>query len=237
MATTGTARRRRRHRTRRKPRPGSVRLRPLGPGEDWVVREVFAGLSPESRLRRFHAPVPRLSPTMVARLADVDGRRHLAVAAEELGGDGWRPIGVARLVGTAPGQAELAISVVDARQGQGVGRRLLEDLRHRAAALGIVEITGSILVGNEPMLAVLRTVFPDALLVRDERTWEVRAPVPTARVRTAHPRPARPWRRSRQRRRGSGPRPPMAGPPRAAMVDPPSNTRPSNTRERRKDQR
>lgn len=194
------------HRTRD---GGPVRLRPLGRDDRWVVTEVFAGLSPHSRLLRYHAPITRLTPAMLDRLAAVDGDAHVAVAAEVPGHEGWTPVGVARLVRTGPGRGELAVEVVDRWHGQGLGRLLLEDLRERASRAGYAEISGSVLVGNDRMLALLRSVFPGASVDRDAETWEVRAPVPLpASGRPRSSRPARRSRGQRPRRRRSSRRPP-----------------------------
>lgn len=215
----------------------ALRLRELRPDERWVVREVFSGLSPESRLRRYHAPLHRLSDAMVARLAAVDGSAHVAVAAEARGHDGWHPAGIARLVRIAPGEAELAVEVVDRWQGRGVGRMLLEDLRQRAAGLGYVSVTGSILVGNVPMLELLRSVFPGAVVRQDGRTWEVTAPVPPLQRRTRRRPRRRPPGRPRdlgRRRPGRGHPLPMAAIGARAKVVPPQHPN-ENPRERRND--
>jgi hypothetical protein len=53
-----------------------VQLRPLRRDERALVAEFFAGLSAESRRRRFLQPMPRLPEAMLGRLVDVDGLRH-----------------------------------------------------------------------------------------------------------------------------------------------------------------
>jgi GNAT superfamily N-acetyltransferase len=153
----------------------TIRCRRLEPGESWVVQEVFAGLSDRARHRRFHGRLTRLTPSVLAALTAVDGERHLAVVAEVNEHGVWRPIGLARLVRGEASEAELAIEVVDAWQGRGVGRRLLEEVCRRGAAVGITTVTASVLVGNRPMLDLLLRTFPLARIVSDGHTWEVRA--------------------------------------------------------------
>ena len=184
--------------------PSPFRLRPLTRGERAPIVEVFDGLSQESRYRRFHAAMPRLSDQALDHLARVDGRRHVAVVAEvpdPFAPRGWRAIGVARIIATGVALGELAIEVVDGWQGRGVGRQLLEAVRDAAARRGFAEITGSILVGNDAMLGLMRRVFPDTRVTSDGHTWEVRAGVPLAPRRPrrrpvlGRPSPARPGSR------------------------------------------
>lgn len=159
----------------------SVALRELGPGEVDVLDAVFAGLSETSRYRRFHGGVPRLSPGTRAALAAVDGRRHLAVAA--FAGD--EPIGIARLVsmsGAPAGRAELAVEVVDAWQGRGVGTRLVAAVLALGADAGFDEVVADVLSDNGPILRLLAALLP-------ERTTRTRGPETcvTARLRGTPP--------------------------------------------------
>ncbi|MEJ2890119.1 GNAT family N-acetyltransferase [Actinomycetospora aeridis] len=149
-----------------------VTLRELGPDEFDVLDTVFAGLSDHSRYLRFHGATPRLRGAVRRKLAAVDGRRHLAVAAF---GPGGEPIGIARLIGpcgtkrsgaAAPEavgslrDAELAIEVVDTWQGRGVGRRLLAAV----AVLGREEcysrLVADVLTENTGMRVLLASVLP-----------------------------------------------------------------------------
>jgi GNAT superfamily N-acetyltransferase len=146
---------------------GAVRLRELGPGEEDVLDAVFAGLSPDSRYRRFHGGVPILSPSMRTLLADVDGDRHLAVVAFS----GAEPVGIARLIRAERKRADstigsglradLAVEVVDAWQGRGVGARLVRAVLARGAAAGVTTVVADVLTDNTPMLRLLRTLLPD----------------------------------------------------------------------------
>lgn len=138
------------------------RVRPFRRGELAPVDSVFAGLSLQSRLQRFHTGVVRLSDRARHALADVDGRQHIALVAEISVARRWTPIGLTRLHAVAPGRAEAAIEIVDAWQGCGVGKRLLYELRAAALAAGYAEITAVILPGNRLAAALLHSVFPHA---------------------------------------------------------------------------
>jgi GNAT superfamily N-acetyltransferase len=84
----------------------------------------FDGMSPESRRMRFPASAPFLQPDMAARAADVDHVDHGCWVT----GISGEPVGIGRYLRTddESGVAEVALEVVDACQGQGVGRLLLD---------------------------------------------------------------------------------------------------------------
>ena len=132
-----------------------VRLRPLGRGERDLVAGFFAGLSDDSRRRRFLQPMPRLSETMLRHLVDVDGRRHVAMVAEVDG----ECAGIARWVAMPdePGAAEVAVTVTDRFQGRGIGRLLLDTLRPAAARAGITALVYLADPTNRPVLRLLRS--------------------------------------------------------------------------------
>ncbi|MDF2976684.1 MAG: GCN5-related N-acetyltransferase [Actinomycetospora sp.] len=145
------------------PRPPTIVVRELGPGEEQVLDAVFAGLSDQSRYLRFHSPVPRMVPAVRRTLAAVDGRRHVALVAVADG----EPIGIARCIGLGSGRAELAVEVVDAWHGRGVGTLLLRALRDRAVAAGWRELSAEVLAENDAVRALLRKVFPVQGVERD----------------------------------------------------------------------
>ncbi|GAA4872553.1 hypothetical protein GCM10023203_22860 [Actinomycetospora straminea] len=138
-------------------RPPSVTLRELGPGETDVLDAVFAGLSDHSRYLRFHGATPRLTGAVRRTLAAVDGRRHIAVAA--FGPDG-APIGIARLIGTGLREVELAIEVVDAWQGHGIGRRLLVAVAARGRQERYTRLVADVVAENTAMRVLLASVLP-----------------------------------------------------------------------------
>ncbi len=134
-----------------------VHLRELGAGELDVLQAVFDGLSDASRYRRFHGATPRLTPRMRDQLAAVDGHEHIAVAAFA----GPRPIGVARLITVGDGRAELAVEVVDAWHGHGVGTRLVRAVVELGRAAGHTEVVAEVLADNLAVQMLLASVFPD----------------------------------------------------------------------------
>jgi RimJ/RimL family protein N-acetyltransferase len=113
-----------------------LRIRPLETGETGPLLEVFAGLSPRSRELRFLVPQPRLTPSQLRQLSDVDGHHSVALVAESTGG---RPVGIARFFRDRgdPESAEVAVTVVDAWHSRGVGTRLVAALVDRARDVGV----------------------------------------------------------------------------------------------------
>lgn len=140
-------------------RDGSrVLLRPVVPGDRAKLVGAFERLSPESRYRRFMAPIDELTPEMLREATEVDYADHfawVALAQEEAG----EPIvGLARYarLPEEPDVAEPAVTVVDDHQGRGLGTLLLEGLGAVALENGIERFRGYALEENRPVLELLR---------------------------------------------------------------------------------
>jgi GNAT superfamily N-acetyltransferase len=154
-------------------RDGSVvYLRQLRRDERELVAWFFAGLSADSRQRRFLQPMPRLPEARLGRLADVDGRRHVAIVAIVDG----ECVGIASYVALAdePGAAEVAVAVVDRYQGRGIGRLLVEALRSAASRAGLATFVYLVDPTNRPVLRLLRSLevqlaFRDGLVEGRQR--------------------------------------------------------------------
>ena len=135
----------------------AIAVRRLDHGERSPVLDVFAGLSERSRRLRFLGAKPRLPERDLDLLVDVGccGREAVVAIEQEHG----QPVGIARFVrdGHAP-EAEVAFEVVDAWQGRGVGRRLVEDLAALARSQGILRLRATIARGNAPALALVRSL-------------------------------------------------------------------------------
>src|SRR3712207_6108655 len=99
---------------------------------------------------RFLTPLPSLSPRMLDALMDVDHEHHLALIALEDG----EAVGVVRFVRFTdePGVADVAITVIDERQGRGLGRALLHALLEAAVERGVRALNFDIHPDNRVML-------------------------------------------------------------------------------------
>ena len=142
---------------------GAVELRELDTSDGDVLDEVFAGMSDESRFLRYLTPMPTLHAQARRALTAVDGGTHVAVVALADG----KAIGLARFISLGRHRAELAVEVVDAWQGRGVGTRLGLWIRDRAAALGYTELVAETSAGNGRAQALTRKVFPDHVARRE----------------------------------------------------------------------
>ncbi|MBV9325503.1 MAG: GNAT family N-acetyltransferase [Chloroflexi bacterium] len=149
-------------------RPGTLReetrvlFRPIRPWDKARLLDAFERLSPTSRYRRFLAPVQVLSEEQLRYFSEPDFVDHVAWVAElpELPG---RPLaGVGRWIRsrTDPQIAEIALTVVDAYQHQGLGTRLLRLLADSAARRGVRTFEAWVLYDNQPMRAILRAFGP-----------------------------------------------------------------------------
>jgi GNAT superfamily N-acetyltransferase len=100
---------------------------------------------------------PRLPERDLAYLVDVGccGREAVAAVDQETG----LTVGIARFVRDAAApEAEIAFEVVDAWQGQGVGRRLLTELKALALEQGILRFRALIAHGNMPAFGLMHGV-------------------------------------------------------------------------------
>jgi len=136
-----------------------LRVRPIRPEDADLERAFVAGLSDETRYRRFMQHLHELTPQMLARFTQVDYDRELAlIALDAVSGRGKQRekiVAVARYVGNPDGEsAEFAITVADAWQGRGLGYAMMEQLIARARDRGYARLIGSVLAINTPMLGL-----------------------------------------------------------------------------------
>jgi GNAT superfamily N-acetyltransferase len=139
--------------------PDSFRLRdgrplrfgPITPAARGVIARAVQRLSPETSRRRFFTVRHQLSDAELDALTILDGIDRYAVGATVRAADGSvEGVGVARYVRTItdPQAAEVAFLVVDAYQGQGVGKALLARLAEAAVERGIRRFEGIVLPDN-----------------------------------------------------------------------------------------
>ncbi|WP_257460122.1 GNAT family N-acetyltransferase [Archangium lipolyticum] len=167
-----------------------VELRLVQPRDAELLLEGFERLSPRSRIGRFHAPKSRLSEQEVRYLTTVDGDQHLALGAVSLGPEGReRGLGIARFIRLAPSSdvAEAAITVVDAAQGKGLGRILLERLMEAARERGVERFECHIQPGNAAMIRLLNRLLPDGMHEEDEDTLRITVPLSSTPRRKWNP--------------------------------------------------
>jgi GNAT superfamily N-acetyltransferase len=153
--------------------PG-VTLHPLVRGDTRTVQRVFDGLSPRSRQTRFLAVTPALAPAMAEQLADVDHDAHGCWVAHVSGA----PVGMARYIRLAdPSIAEIAVEVVDAYQGLGLGRLLVDVVGTAAADVGVTRLLWLMDETNRPVRRLASAL--GGRFVHDVGTVEATTELPT----------------------------------------------------------
>jgi len=118
--------------------------------------DLFEHMGPESRYRRFHQVADNVPAAQVWEEAK---RIATAVPDEQLGliafstlpGEGEIAVGVARIVWLSDETAEVAMSVRDDRQGQGIGKRLLTMVLELAQISGAEKVVGTVQNDNDSM--------------------------------------------------------------------------------------
>ncbi|MFD2111692.1 GNAT family N-acetyltransferase [Thiorhodococcus fuscus] len=119
----------------------------------------FDGLSAASRRMRFFGIKPTLTETDLDFFTSADGRDHIALGVVRLGplGEEIEPLGAGRCIrqGQDSDGCELAMAVIDAAQGRGVGTALLDALIAAASEQGFRRIHCDILASNLGMRALV----------------------------------------------------------------------------------
>ncbi len=161
-------------------RDGSaVRIRPIEPGDRDAVTEAFERLSPEFRYRRFFSPIRVLTELMLTHFTAVDHHHHEALVALD---DAGAVVAVARFIRSTeePEVAEMAVTVVDAWQGRGLGRVILERLVVRARQEGVGCFSATVLGDNPRALRVIQGLG-ESSRSRDGAYVELRVRLPARR--------------------------------------------------------
>ena len=152
-------------------------VRPIAITDADGLARLFDRLSPSSVHFRFFSPISRPPRAALLRLADVDhGRREALIAL-----DGDEIVAVARY-DLRPGatEAELAVTVEDAWQHRGLGRRLSGRLALLAAARGIDTFVATMLPDNRAAIGLIRKLSPEATVHFAGGEYEAVIPLPHA---------------------------------------------------------
>lgn len=126
---------------------GVIRIRPWEQRDFELLGAAAPGLSERTLWLRFWGAVPTLPASYLRSTADRWPYMWDAVAA--LDGDelvGWAEYGRYK---NAPQAADVAVCVVDAEQGHGIGSDLLAALIERARGAGLVSVHADIAPYNE----------------------------------------------------------------------------------------
>ena len=128
-------------------------VRPVLPEDGALIEKGFEHLSERSRYQRFLAPISSLSRSQLSYLSEVDQQRHVALGVLH----GAEPVGVVRMVCLPDSEtdADVAITLVDDYQGQGIGSELLRVMAVVARHRGIPRLHFDVSAENTAMLKML----------------------------------------------------------------------------------
>jgi len=134
-------------------------LRPVQADDKRRLAQAFERLSPETRYRRFFAPVQTLSEQDLRYLTEVDHHDHEALVA--INPENATIVGVARYVRSDdPTEAEVAVVVGDPWHGRGVATALLQQLVRRAREEGLDHFVALVMSDNTEALELFRHLAP-----------------------------------------------------------------------------
>jgi acetyltransferase len=154
-------------------------IRPIEPTDVDRLERMFQRLSRRTVYLRFHLGLRWLSPATLAWMTNVDHCHREALVAL----DDDEIVAVARyheirgLDGPDARDAEIAVTVQDGWQHQGLGTRLTRALVGLAVDRGFDAIVAAILPGNRTALELARRLAPDASVTFDGEVQQVRLPL------------------------------------------------------------
>jgi CRP-like cAMP-binding protein len=132
-----------------------VVLHPQLPAHRKLYFETLESLSKDALRMRFFA-ARRPPDAVLERLLHIDYIDHVAWVASDSAAPGAHPYGIARFIvsGADPTKAEIAIMIIDACQGRGLGRLLVGTLGCIGQQRGLAAFTALVLTENRAMRAV-----------------------------------------------------------------------------------
>ncbi len=139
------------------PDGSAATLRPIRAADMELERAFVRNLSPQSKFKRFLGELRELSPEQLYRFTHPDPDREAAYVVIRSTVGGEEQIGVGRYAVDAGGEiCEFAITIADAWQGKGIGKRVMNALLRDARARGLRRIEGYVLATNARMLGFCR---------------------------------------------------------------------------------
>jgi GNAT superfamily N-acetyltransferase len=154
-----------------------------------LLARFFAGLSTQTRYRRFFAAITP-TPAMLEALSGGPGGIDALVAwsgrtivGHAMAADLAAPDGVIT--------TDIGVVVGDAWQGNGVGSALMRALVARAQARGVAAMTMDVMHGNREVLAMIAGHWPAARISQTSDGVTVRVQFPRDRSRVLTHFPAR----------------------------------------------
>lgn len=138
-----------------------IAFRPLAPDDETLIAEAIRTSSPRTLLHRFFIPLRGLAPEELHRMLTLNPAREFCLVGEFNKPPVHRIVCGARYVRLRDTDtAEIALTVHDDFQRQGIGRRLMQLLIAQGRADGIRTYIADVLAENTAMLHLLQRVAP-----------------------------------------------------------------------------
>lgn len=142
-------------------------LRPMVAGDAPALAAFFASLSPRTLYQRYFLPLPAMSPQHIAD--EIQRLNQIAATGIVLVGRLVDHDGVIALVEIARlhadrRAAEIAMTVADAHQRQGVGRQIRAILPPVLARYGITQVQATALAENRAIMKLFEKIGATTLL-------------------------------------------------------------------------
>ena len=149
----------------------------LEKGDRSKLIEGFKRLSAKSVYHRFFGIMKELSEKQLDGFLSMDNKDHIAWAAFDIIDEENIGVGVGRFKRSKlqPKEAEIALTVIDDYQNQGVGTTLLAILYFLAPKLGIEVFTGIIMADNARLISRFNEL--GAKMTRSGSEYEMRLPI------------------------------------------------------------
>ena len=139
----------------------AVTLRPLRVDDRERMAKAVRGLDPQTIYTRLFSHRKELTEAGIDRLMRVDDESEVVIVATTGRGADEAIVGGGRYVVTGAGRAEIAFTVEEDQQGQGLAGRLFAALADVARGRGIAVFEADVLAENPSMLRVFgRTGLP-----------------------------------------------------------------------------
>ena len=155
----------------------SIAIRALRSDDEAQMLTAVSRISPQSLYRRFFGPKKGFSESEKAFFLNVNFTDHVALVATIEQSGQTEIVGGARYVVAEPGIAEVAFTVIDEFQGQGVGSVLMGHLILLARRASLKQLVADVLPENSAMINVFKKSGLPATITRAKGVVHVRLDV------------------------------------------------------------